>query len=63
MKQITIILKINGNEVERDYQAYGVDEIDWDEVVLSMSDTIEKSTEPTKEIPGFEGTMDKLNEF
>jgi hypothetical protein len=63
MKIIKITIAIDGNELEREYQAFGVDEIDWSDVVLSMSDTIETSNEPMKDMPGFEGTLDKLKEL
>lgn len=63
MKIIKIAIEIDGNKLERDYQAYGVDEIDWNEVVLSMSDTIEKSSETIGDIPGFEGSLNALNEL
>lgn len=61
MKTITITINVDGNELSREYSLDNI--LDFDTIVNSMLETIEQSDKPFKEIPGFEGTMDKLNEF
>lgn len=64
MKIITITVNVDGNEVTRKYSIEQNNRAEtWGEQVEDMLDTLEKSDKPFKEIPGFEGTMDKLNEF
>ncbi len=44
MKKINISINIDGNELERVYSYEDdISEIDWDVVINSMADTIEKS--------------------
>lgn len=62
MKTITITVDVDGNSVTRTYSDDTLNP-SWDDRVNDMLDTLEKSDKPFKEIPGFEGTMDKLNEF
>ena len=46
MKNITITVSVDGNEVSREFSAYYErDEQDWGTVVVDMLDTITKSTE------------------
>lgn len=66
MENIKITVGIGNNEVTREFvngHGFEYDSDYWGAKILDMLDTIEKSNEPFKEIPGFEGTLEKLNEF
>ncbi len=61
MNKITITVDVDGNAVSREYTIEATGEYEWGVRVLNMLDTIEKSNEPMKEIPIFEGTLKDLN--
>lgn len=65
MKHIKITVEVNGNELSREYELPNQDLIDkdWNFPIQSMLDTIEKSTEPMGDIPGFEGTLQDLKKL
>lgn len=65
MKKITITVDVDGNSVSRDYK-YNEESImrnGWDEKIEDMLDTLSKSNEPMGDMPGFEGTLQALNEL
>lgn len=61
MKTITITVEVDGSSVDRSYTFNA--SVDWGTEIESMLDTLENSNKPFKEIPGFEGTLDKLAEL
>lgn len=64
MKTITITITTDkGEELYRNYYYEEPGDVNWDYQIKDMLDTLEKSDKPFKEIPGFEGTTDKLNEL
>lgn len=49
MKNIKITFEVDGNALTRQYSGYeSLDELNWDEIINSMLDTIEKSNDPMK---------------
>jgi len=66
MKTVEITVSVNGNEVTRKYMYADIFEAvdqDWGPTIVDMLKTVKESNEPMGDVPGFEGTLDKLNEF